>query len=99
MDGLDEQYGTLAAILAAACPSGFERAWIDAHVAGDHVTARYWCTMDGAAMQPEVGSLQSFKIAKALVAIRTGWPDPPFDRATFTLTPDGAFKLDMGYPD
>lgn len=97
---MQDAYLELAKPLTAACPSGFARAWIEAEVGDDWDEQTTWCERPAGKTQPTISATDSFRMGRALRELRremTQDGKSPWSHCTFTLFPDGNFKLDVRY--
>lgn len=92
-------------IIARYAPDGWRTAWIDATLQDGYVGNLTSDYIDGDGRQSwfdiaDAGDVMA--VSQALLALRNQTRQPgqaAFSACTFTLTPDGAFKLDVRYPD
>ncbi|KQT31713.1 hypothetical protein ASG29_07220 [Sphingomonas sp. Leaf412] len=90
--------GEVAALLRAACPAGYERAWIEATVGDDWDEQTICCERRGERLQPDTGVAACFRIGRILREVRKSMHDdgnPRWSRCTFTIFPDGRHTLEM----
>ena len=95
-------YQTIASNLLQVCPTDFDRAWLKAKLDEGHAQTECWCESGGQETQPDVPSLATFNMARALHDLRDAMKQDgraPWRSATFTLFPDGKFKFDVEYDD
>jgi hypothetical protein len=96
-------YQQLAQGLMEVCPRDFTAAEIVATVEDDWSEIRYNCTTPaGERRGLPAPAAVDFRVDGALAELRRGMKQDgraAWTRCTFRLTPDGQFKLDVGYPD
>ena len=96
---------TIGGIIAKHAPAGWQKAWVSAKADTGYVgelTADYIDAGGAETWFDIADSGDVFALSTALLELRESTRQdgqPAFSRCTFTLTPDGAFKLDVGYPD
>ena len=99
---MDAFYTAMAIALSSGCPSGYDKAWIEARMADGFSEQQYWCEGNGKKSNPDLTAQQTSVIDDALHEIRKQMTVPgqtPWSRCTFTLFPDGKFKFDVEYDD
>ncbi|KQT31711.1 hypothetical protein ASG29_07210 [Sphingomonas sp. Leaf412] len=98
---MDAQYQQIAREIVAMCPAPFAHATLEASLGDGFSKVALTCVDAGGEHKSvPVSALAASNIDDALVELREAWPTkPPFSTCTFTLSPDGTFKFDVGYGD
>ena len=100
---MNDLYLALGRTIAGLCPPGFQRAVLDAAMAGDKPALSLVCKdADGAEQFPPIDAAARDALLAALTAARdaqTGADGKAWSRCTVTLSAGGGFAMDVGYPD
>ncbi|WP_375285889.1 hypothetical protein [Sphingomonas sp.] len=104
IDGADTHYRTVAEALAESAPAGWTQAKVTTEIEADSLsTSEYdYVDADGAEHWFTPAAPKAATIGRALRDLReksAAAGQAPWSRCTFILSPDGTFKLDLGYPD
>lgn len=101
--GIDQLYQQIAERMADKLPQDWKQAWVTATVEEDHAKADYdYRNSRGEETWFDPGFGANGDIAAALIRMRRLMIEagqPAWSQVRFTLSRDGKFHLDFGYPD